>query len=87
MTSTRIATANLAVLTPPPSSDGGGSLSSGDEQHQQQKEEKERQVENKRLLAAVEKPRIRYDVEVVTKLVVYAGEFEPFLFFSYFDVL
>ncbi|KAK0873596.1 Long-chain base-1-phosphate phosphatase [Friedmanniomyces endolithicus] len=51
-----------SFLTPPPS-DAGASSDSGREDERKTQE----------LLSAVEKPRIRYDVEVVTKLVVYAG--------------
>jgi hypothetical protein len=68
---------HAAILTPPPSETEG--FVSGDDQQQQQqqqqqREEKAQQADDRKLLAAVEKPRIRYDVEVVTKLVVYAGE-------------
>ncbi|TKA35377.1 hypothetical protein B0A54_13456 [Friedmanniomyces endolithicus] len=50
-------------LLTPPLSDAGASSDSGREDERKTQE----------LLRAVEKPRIRYDVEVVTKLVVYAG--------------
>ncbi|KAK0944169.1 Long-chain base-1-phosphate phosphatase [Friedmanniomyces endolithicus] len=50
-------------LLTPPLSDAGASSDSGREDERKTQE----------LLSAVEKPRIRYDVEVVTKLVVYAG--------------
>ena len=34
--------------------------------------------ENREMFSRIEKPRVRYDVEVVTKLIVYAGEiFQP----------
>jgi hypothetical protein len=52
------------VLTPPPSE----ASASSDEQ-------REEEQADRKMLAAVEKPRVRYDVEVITKLVVYAGEF------------
>jgi dihydrosphingosine 1-phosphate phosphatase len=51
-----------ALLTPP-ASDGGGSSDSG----------KEDEKNDRDMFSALEKPRIRYDVEVITKLVVYAG--------------
>lgn len=44
--------------TPPPSDSG----------------QEEEQRQDKEMFLALEKPRVRYDVEVVTKLVVYAGE-------------
>ncbi|KAK4543543.1 hypothetical protein LTR36_005438 [Oleoguttula mirabilis] len=50
------------LLTPPPS-DGGTSSDSG----------KEDEKNDREMFSALEKPRIRYDVEVITKLVVYAG--------------
>lgn len=50
------------LLTPPPS-DNGASSDSG----------REDERENAEMFSALEKPRIRYDVEVITKLVVYAG--------------
>ena len=49
------------LLTPPPS-DGGGS-DSGVEDERRDRE----------MFEGLERPRIRYDVEVITKLVVYAG--------------
>lgn len=51
-------------LTPPASDSGNLSDSGG-------KEEERRDHE---MFLALEKPRVRYDVEVVTKLVVYAGK-------------
>jgi hypothetical protein len=50
------------VLTPP-ASDRSVSSDSG----------KEDETSDRRLLSMVEKPRVRYDVEVITKLIVYAG--------------
>lgn len=47
------------LLAPPKSMDNDGS----------QEDEKE----NQRMFDALEQPRVRYDVEVITKLVVYAG--------------
>lgn len=49
------------LLTPPPS-DGGASDSG-----------KEDEKNDREMFSTLEKPRIRYDVEVITKLVVYAG--------------
>lgn len=40
--------------------------------------------EDHRMLSALEKPRTHYDVEVVTKLVVYAGKYLPNLFALWF---
>lgn len=54
-----------ASLLTPPASDAGASSDSG-------KEDKENDRE---LFARLEKPRVRYDVEVITKLVVYAGKY------------
>ncbi|EME40674.1 hypothetical protein DOTSEDRAFT_74279 [Dothistroma septosporum NZE10] len=53
---------NRDLLTPPPS-DNGNASDSG----------KEDESNDKKMFSALEKPRIRYDVEVITKLVVYAG--------------
>ncbi|KAI9889616.1 MAG: hypothetical protein M1814_005124 [Vezdaea aestivalis] len=39
----------------------------------QQKESKEDQQHEREIFSLIEKPRVRYDVEVVTKLIVYAG--------------
>ena len=50
------------LLTPPPS-DAGASSDSGREDEKNDRE----------MFSSLEKPRIRYDVEVITKLVVYAG--------------
>ncbi|SMQ54366.1 unnamed protein product [Zymoseptoria tritici ST99CH_3D7] len=50
------------VLTPP-QSDHGTSSDSG----------KEEQTNDRRLFSMLEKPRVRYDVEVITKLIVYTG--------------
>ena len=50
------------VLTPPPSENGNLSDSS-----------KEDESNDRKMFQLLEKPRIRYDVEVITKLVVYAG--------------
>lgn len=52
---------NTSLLTPPLSR--ATSNDSGREDEQQ----------DQRMFSALEKPRIRYDVEVITKLVVYAG--------------
>jgi hypothetical protein len=52
-------------LRAPPTSDAGASSDSG-------REDDERK--DKAMFSALEKPRTHYDVEVITKLVVYAGE-------------
>ncbi|TKA43951.1 hypothetical protein B0A55_13728 [Friedmanniomyces simplex] len=59
----QVNTATDPSLLTPPASDAGASSDSGKEDEQKDRE----------LFSAVEKPRIRYDVEVITKLVVYAG--------------
>lgn len=50
------------ILTPPASENGNLSDSGREDEKNDQK-----------MFSALEKPRIRYDVEVITKLVVYAG--------------
>ncbi|KAK3677937.1 Long-chain base-1-phosphate phosphatase [Recurvomyces mirabilis] len=52
-----------AALLTPPLSDAGASSDSG----------KEDEKNDKDMFSGLEKPRIRYDVEVITKIVVYAG--------------
>ena len=59
----QVSSGDKSLLTPPVS-DAGASSDSGRED-----EKKDRQM-----FSAVEKPRTHYDVEVITKLVVYAGE-------------
>ncbi|KAK5108992.1 hypothetical protein LTR62_007626 [Meristemomyces frigidus] len=54
--------ARPAPLTPP-SSDAGASSDSG----------KEDENHDREMFSALERPRVRYDVEVITKVVVYAG--------------
>ena len=53
-------------LTPPASESGRASSDDREE------EEEEKQMDRAMFLA-LEKPRVRYDVEVITKLVIYAG--------------
>ncbi|KAK6440755.1 Long-chain base-1-phosphate phosphatase [Oleoguttula sp. CCFEE 5521] len=53
---------DVNLLTPPLSDVGASSDSS-----------KEDEAEDRNMFSALDKPRIRYDVEVITKLVVYAG--------------
>lgn len=50
------------LLTPPPSENGNLSDSG-----------REDEKNDRKMFSTLEKPRIRYDVEVITKLVVYAG--------------
>lgn len=61
-----------AVYTPPtPISDAAfshNSISRSASEDRRQNEEEERQIFSK-----LEKPRVRYDVEVITKLIVYTG--------------
>ena len=61
-----------AVYTPPtPISDAAypnNSVSRSASEDRRQNEEEERQIFSK-----LEKPRVRYDVEVITKLIVYTG--------------
>ncbi|KAI7522491.1 hypothetical protein KC331_g19205, partial [Hortaea werneckii] len=58
------------LLTPPPSEAGASNSSDSGREDEQQQQFRE---EDKEMFSQLEKPRIRYDVEVVTKLVVYAG--------------
>ena len=60
--SLQVNTPNIELLTPP-ASDGGASSDSGREDEKNDRE----------MFSLLEKPRTHYDVEVVTKLVVYAG--------------
>lgn len=68
---TNVSRSSLHVTPPrkslltPPASDAGASSDSGRE------DEKER----REMFSMLEKPRTRYDVEVITKLVVYSGMF------------
>ena len=54
---------DTTLLTPPPS-DAGASSDSG----------REDEKSDRGMFSALEKPRTHYDVEVITKLVVYAGK-------------
>lgn len=56
--------AKTAIILTPPLSDGGGSSDEG----------KEDEKADQKLFSVIEKPRVRYDVEVITKLIVYAGK-------------
>ena len=51
-----------SLLTPPPSDAGASSDSGRDDDRK-----------DRVMFSILEKPRIRYDVEVITKLIVYAG--------------
>jgi len=53
-------------------------VSEGELELEEEEEEEEELLDEKDVFSRVVKPRVRYDVEVVTKLVVYAGEY-PFL--------
>lgn len=55
-------------LTPPASDSGNGSDAGREE-----KEDREDAEQDHKMFLALAKPRVRYDVEVVTKLVIYAG--------------
>lgn len=57
-----------ALLTPP-ASDADAQSDSGKEDERKDRE----------MFSALEKPRIRYDAEVITKLIVYAGMFLPLI--------
>ena len=71
----QVSAADPNLLTPP-ASDGGMSSDSGREDERNDRE----------MFSSLEKPRTRYDVEVITKIVVYAGigwwavEGDPLLF-------
>jgi len=60
-----------ALYTPstPGSGDGSDMISRRPSQERRQDEREEREMFSK-----LEKPRVRYDVEVITKLIVYTGE-------------
>lgn len=60
---------NALPLTPPPSDSGNGSDAGREE-----KEEGDDAEQDHQMFLALAKPRVRYDVEVVTKLVIYAGK-------------
>lgn len=66
-----VSSPTLLVTTPdkhlltPPINDAGASSDSG----------REDEKKDRKMFSMIEKPRIRYDVEVITKLVVYAGEY------------
>ncbi|KAH0340336.1 sphingosine-1-phosphate phosphohydrolase-like protein, partial [Aureobasidium melanogenum] len=55
-------------LTPPASDSGNGS-----DMGREDKEDREDAEQDHQMFLALAKPRVRYDVEVVTKLVIYAG--------------
>jgi hypothetical protein len=60
------------VLTP--------AISISDESEAQKQnalDQKENERQDNEMFSGLEKPRVRYDVEVVTKLIVYAGKFQP----------
>lgn len=59
------------VLTPPASDNSTATCSEDgiEEKHDHQQDERY----DKEMFSALEKPRIRYDVEVITKIIVYAG--------------
>jgi len=59
---------NTLPLTPPASDSGNGSDAGREEN-----EEREDAEQDHKMFLALAKPRVRYDVEVVTKLVIYAG--------------
>lgn len=61
-------TALYTPLTPGSVFDGSGSNSRGPSAERRQDEKDERE-----LFSKLEKPRVRYDVEVITKLIVYTG--------------
>lgn len=59
---------NTLPLTPPASDSGNGS-----DAGREDKEEGDDAEQDHKMFLALAKPRVRYDVEVVTKLVIYAG--------------
>ncbi|KAI4741749.1 acid phosphatase/Vanadium-dependent haloperoxidase [Aureobasidium sp. EXF-12298] len=59
---------NALPLTPPASDSGNGS-----DAGREDKEEGDDAEQDHKMFLALAKPRVRYDVEVVTKLVIYAG--------------
>lgn len=60
-----------AVYIPKSEIDRGGLTKLGSAAQERKQEEKE----EREMFSKLEKPRVRYDVEVVTKLIVYAGEY------------
>ena len=60
--------AETAVYTPIVDSVSGTSRASSQERREFEREDRE-------MFSKLEKPRVRYDVEVITKLIVYAGEY------------
>ncbi|KAF3912286.1 hypothetical protein AA313_de0203738 [Arthrobotrys entomopaga] len=58
-------------------------LTSREEKNVKQQDEEAYQQEQQDMLSRIEKPRVRYDVEVVTKLLVYGGRFKFLLPFPY----
>ncbi|KAI7621048.1 hypothetical protein KC319_g18587, partial [Hortaea werneckii] len=51
----------------------GGASNSSDSGRSEDEQHLHREEDDREMFSQLEKPRIRYDVEVVTKLVVYAG--------------
>lgn len=64
-------TAIYTPLTPGSLVTGNGSLSRRPSAERRQDEKEER--EEREMFSKLEKPRVRYDVEVITKLIVYTG--------------
>ena len=62
-------TAVYSPLTP-----GTGSSMDGTPARRPSEETREYEREEREIFAKLEKPRVRYDVEVITKLIVYTGK-------------
>jgi dihydrosphingosine 1-phosphate phosphatase len=56
-----------------PSTPGPGSIDSNEDDEAELLIGQESELGEKEMFSRLEKPRVRYDVEVVTKLVVYTG--------------
>ena len=59
--------AEQVLFTPPATASGASSRRPSSERRQDEREERE-------MFSRLEKPRVRYDVEVITKLIVYTGK-------------
>ena len=65
----------LSPLTPPETDSNFGSSATDQKSEAQEFEQSKKEAENERneIFLRVERPRVRYDVEVITKLIVYCG--------------
>ena len=61
----------MVLYTP---SEAGDGTASSINSRQPSQERRQDEKEEREMFSKLEKPRVRYDVEVVTKLIVYIGE-------------